>query len=218
MYRKRREKMTRVAIVDDQNITRQFFSYFIKDSQDFELAATLKDGEEAVKYCKMNPIDLILMDIVMVGGMNGLDAAREIKKNCPSVKIIIITSMPEVSYIEKAREIGVESFWYKELEEVPILSVMERTMKGESIYPDTTPELMIGNAKSTEFSEMELDILREITTGATNKEISEKLYVSPATVNYYINDLLVKTGYKNRVQLAVKARLEGLVISDDKTS
>ena len=63
-----------------------------------------------------------------------------------------------------------------------------------------------------------LDILREITTGATNKEISEKLYVSPATVNYYINDLLVKTGYKNRVQLAVKARLEGLVISDDKTS
>ena len=210
--------MTKVAIVDDQNITRQFFSYFIKDSQEFELVATLKDGEEAVNYCKLNPIDLILMDIVMVGGMNGLDAAREIKKSCPSVKIIIITSMPEVSYIEKAREIGVESFWYKELEEVPILSVMERTMKGESIYPDTTPELMIGNAKSTEFSEMELDILREITTGATNKEISEKLYVSPATVNYYINDLLVKTGYKNRVQLAVKARLEGLVISDDKTS
>ena len=210
--------MTKVAIVDDQNITRQFFSYFIKDSQEFELVATLKDGEEAVNYCKLNPIDLILMDIVMVGGMNGLDAAREIKKSCPSVKIIIITSMPEVSYIEKAREIGVESFWCKELEEVPILSVMERTMKGESIYPDTTPELMIGNAKSTEFSEMELDILREITTGATNKEISEKLYVSPATVNYYINDLLVKTGYKNRVQLAVKARLEGLVISDDKTS
>ena len=62
---------------------------------------------------------------------------------------------------------------------------------------------------------MELDVLREVTTGATNKEISEKLYISPATVNYYINDLLVKTGYKNRVQLAVKARLEGLVISND---
>ena len=54
-----------------------------------------------------------------------------------------------------------------------------------------------------------------MTTGATNKEISEKLYVSPATVNYYINDLLAKTGYKNRVQLAVKARLEGLVIGKD---
>ena len=62
---------------------------------------------------------------------------------------------------------------------------------------------------------MELKVLREVTTGATNKEISEKLFVSPATVNYYINDLLVKTGYKNRVQLAVKARLEGLVISED---
>ena len=156
------------------------------------------------------------MDIVMVGGMNGLDAAKEIKAFKPQIKIIIITSMPEVSYIERAREIGVDSFWYKELEEVPILTVMERTMKGEHIYPDSTPELMIGNAKSTEFTDIELEILREVTTGATNKEISEKLFVSPATVNYYINDLLVKTGYKNRVQLAVKARLEGLVISDEK--
>lgn len=208
--------MTKVAIVDDQNITRQFFSYFIKDSEEFELVATLKDGEEAIDYCKKNPLDLILMDIVMVGGMNGLDAAKEIKAFKPQIKIIIITSMPEVSYIERAREIGVDSFWYKELEEVPILTVMERTMKGEHIYPDSTPELMIGNAKSTEFTDIELEILREVTTGATNKEISEKLFVSPATVNYYINDLLVKTGYKNRVQLAVKARLEGLVISDEK--
>lgn len=208
--------MTKVAIVDDQNITRQFFSYFIKDSEEFELVATLKDGEEAIDYCKKNPLDLMLMDIVMVGGINGLDAAKEIKAFKPQIKIIIITSMPEVSYIERAREIGVDSFWYKELEEVPILTVMERTMKGEHIYPDSTPELMIGNAKSTEFTDIELEILREVTTGATNKEISEKLFVSPATVNYYINDLLVKTGYKNRVQLAVKARLEGLVISDEK--
>lgn len=208
--------MTKVAIVDDQNITRQFFSYFIKDSEEFELVATLKDGEEAISFCKNNAVDLILMDIVMVGGMNGLDASKEIKAIRPSIKIIIITSMPEVSYIEKAREIGVDSFWYKELEEVPILTVMERTMKGEHIYPDSTPVLMIGNAKSTEFTDIELEILREVTTGATNKEISEKLFVSPATVNYYINDLLVKTGYKNRVQLAVKARLEGLVISDEK--
>lgn len=208
--------MTRVAIVDDQNITRQFFSYCIKDSKDFKLVAALKDGEEAVRYCENEPVDMILMDIVMVGGMNGLEAAKIIKSKRPQIKIIIITSMAEVSYIEKAREIGVDSFWYKELEEMPILSVMERTMNGESIYPDKTPELDIGNAKSSEFSQMELDILREVTTGATNKEISEKLFVSPATVNYYINDLLTKTGYKNRVQLAVKARLEGLVISDDK--
>ena len=140
--------MIKVAIVDDQNITRQFFSYFIKESEEFELVATLKDGEAAVEYCKQNNPDLILMDIVMVGGMNGLDAAKEIKAAKPQIKIIIITSMPEVSYIEKARKIGVESFWYKELEEVPILSVMERTMKGEHIYPDSTPELSIGNAKS----------------------------------------------------------------------
>ena len=206
--------MTKVVIVDDQNITRQFFSYFIKEAGEFELVATLKDGETAVEFCTSHSVDLVVMDIVMVGGINGLEAARRIKEMKPEIKIIIITSMPEVSYMDKAREIGVESFWYKELQEVPILSVMERTMKGEHIYPDTTPELTIGNAKSIEFTRMELDVLRELTTGATNKEIAEKLFISPTTVNFHINNLLLKTGYKNRVQLAVKARIEGLVISD----
>jgi len=207
--------MTKVAIVDDQNITRQFFSYFIKEAGEFELVAALKDGETAVEYCMSHDVDLVLMDIVMVGGINGLEAAKRIKENKPDIKVIIITSMPEVSYMDKAREIGVESFWYKEMQEVPILSVMERTMKGEHIYPDTTPELTIGNAKSVEFTRMEIDVLRELTTGATNKEIAEKLFISPTTVNFHINNLLLKTGYKNRVQLAVKARLEGLVIGDE---
>lgn len=207
--------MTKVAIVDDQNITRQFFSYFIKEADEFELVAALKDGETAVEYCMSHDVDLVLMDIVMVGGINGLEAAKRIKENKPEIKIIIITSMPEVSYMDKAREIGIESFWYKEMQEVPIRSVMERTMNGESIYPDTTPELTIGNAKSVEFTRMEIDVLRELTTGATNKEIAEKLFISPTTVNFHINNLLLKTGYKNRVQLAVKARLEGLVIGDE---
>ena len=207
--------MTKVAIVDDQNITRQFFSYFIKEADEFELVAALKDGETAVEYCMSHDVDLVLMDIVMVGGINGLEAAKRIKENKPEIKIIIITSMPEVSYMDKAREIGIESFGYKEMQEVPIRSVMERTMNGESIYPDTTPELTIGNAKSVEFTRMEIDVLRELTTGATNKEIAEKLFISPTTVNFHINNLLLKTGYKNRVQLAVKARLEGLVIGDE---
>ena len=142
--------MTKVAIVDDQNITRQFFSYFIKESEDFELTATLKNGEEAIEYCKVNNIDLILMDIVMIGGMNGLDAAKEIKKIDPKIKIIIITSMPEVSYIDKARSIGVDSFWYKEVVGEAFFDLIDRTMAGEKIFPDNTPELKLGNASSSE--------------------------------------------------------------------
>ena len=71
--------------------------------------------------------------------------------------------MPEYSYLSRAREIGVESFWYKEEQRESLLDVMERTMAGESVYPDATPELQLGLASSYEFTERELEVLREMT-------------------------------------------------------
>ncbi len=123
--------------------------------------------------------------------------------------------MPEVTFLRRAREIGVDSFWYKETEEVPLLSLLTRTMAGERIYPDKTPVVDVGDTSSAEFTPMELAVLRELTTGSTNKEISEKLHISVMTVNTHVQNMLTKTGYKNRVQLAVKARLEGIVIADE---
>ena len=73
----------------------------------------------------------------------------------------------------------------------------------------------MGDTSSAEFTPMELAVLRELTTGSTNKEISEKLHISVMTVNTHVQNMLTKTGYKNRVQLAVKARLEGIVIADE---
>ncbi|MBR1763882.1 MAG: response regulator [Ruminococcus sp.] len=66
--------------------------------------------ERAVELCLVGRIDLVLMDVVMGSGMDGLDAAKQIKEQCPKTKILLVTSMPEVSYIERAREIGIESF------------------------------------------------------------------------------------------------------------
>ncbi|MBR1854758.1 MAG: response regulator transcription factor [Lachnospiraceae bacterium] len=211
-------KKVRVLVVDDQSIIRYFFSYILENMEKYELAAAVPNGEAAVEYCKNSLVDLVLMDVVMVGGINGLEAARQIKAYNPAIKIIIVTSMPEVTYLDRARSIGVESFWYKEMQEnleTPILAVMDRTMEGEHIYPDTTPELTLGKAKSVDLTVMELNILREVTTGATNREIAEKMGISAKTVDFHIQNLLAKTGYKNRVQLAVKARIEGLVIGEE---
>ena len=204
----------RVLIVDDYMMPRIVFEHAIKGSKKYELAASLPSAEEAVEYCEENPVDLILMDVVMVNGLSGMDAARRIKETHPEIKIILVTSMPEVSFLQRAKEIGVDSFWYKEVQELPILNVMDRTMAGENVYPENTPETMLGNIPSSELTPRELDVLRELTGGLTNQEIAEKLNVSVQAVKMHVTNMLQKTGYQSRLELALHARIEGIVIKE----
>lgn len=137
------------------------------------------------------------------------------KKLKPELKIIAVTSMPEVSWMDRARKIGIESFWYKEASEETILEIIERTLKGESIYPMETPEVKLGMAKSTELTPREIQVLRLLTTGVGNDKISESLGISLNTVKTHIKHLLDKTGFSSRTQLAIQARITGFVIEDD---
>ena len=203
-----------VLIADDQSMARQLFEMFVKSSEKYRLVHSLESASVAHIYCSRFPIDLVLMDVVMADGVSGLEAAKRIKKVSPKTKIIIVTSMPGVSYIKRAREIGVESFWYKEASREPILSVMDRTMAGESVYPDSAPVLTLGNAKSVEFTPKELEVLREMTMGLTNSAIAEKLFIDVTTVKSHVTHMLQKTGFQNRTELAIQARVSGLVIGE----
>lgn len=205
-------KPYRVLVVEDQAMPRQLFELFIQSSEQFELAASIDSASLADIYCAAGGIDLILMDVVTKNGANGLEAAADIKERWPGIKIIIVTSMPECSYIQRARRVGVDSFWYKEISQEPILSLMERTMAGESVYPDAPPQIPLGMARSGEFTETELLILRELTGGYTDAEIGERLHMSRFTVRDYVKTMREKTGFRSRTELAVKARQSGLVI------
>ena len=101
----------RILIADDQKMVRQMFETAVKSSPDYEIAGMAQTAEEAVRSCLEQKIDLVLMDVVLGLGKDGLDAAKQIKQERPEVKILLVTSMPESSYIGRAKEIGVESFW-----------------------------------------------------------------------------------------------------------
>lgn len=206
---------TRVMIVDDQYISRQLFEMYVKSSEKYELAYSIESTAFADVFVLKKPIDLVLMDILMNDGSNGLEAAARIKKNRPDIKIIAVTSMPEASWLTKARKIGIESFWYKEAAKETILDVMDRTMAGESVYPDSAPKVRIGIAGSEEFTERELEVLRIMTTGATNAAIAEKLNISESTVKNHIRHMMEKTGCESRTALAIEARVSGVVISTE---
>lgn len=158
---------------------------------------------------------IVLMDVVTADGANGLDAAEKIKKNDPSIKIVIVTSMPECSYISRAKALGAEGFWYKETGKESLISVMDRVMQGEIVYPEGLQVVNIGVAKSNEFTEKELRVLRLMTGGYSNQEIADKLGVSLNAVKKHISNMLEKTCLRSRTELAVKARETGLVILEN---
>lgn len=202
----------KVLIADDQIISRQLFESFVSSSEKYELAASVETAKYADAWCAGGKVDLVIMDVVMNDGSSGLDTAARIKASYPKIKIIVVTSMPDAAFLKRAREIGVDSFWYKEVQEAPMLEVMDRTMAGEHIFPDSPPVTNLGLAKSTEFTERELDVLRHLAEGLTDKEIADTLCLSVTTVRYHVNNLISKTGTSSRTELAVNAVRSGITI------
>ncbi len=204
----------RVLIVDDQAMPRQLFESIINNSENYELVASIDSASVADIYCAKMHVDLILMDVVMSSGINGIDAAERIKKSYPQIKILIVTSMPDGTFIKKARAAGVDSFWYKEVQDEPLLAIMDKTMMGESIFPDQSPVVSIGDAMSTDFTDRELDVLRCVAAGYSDKETCELLNISHGTERVHINNLLQKTACNSRTELAIMAVRTGIVVPE----
>ncbi len=206
--------MIKVLIVDDQRMVREMIKLNLEKLENIKIVNSIENAQMAEMFCFNGQIDLIIMDICTANGESGLEASRNIKKYYPNIKIIIVTSMPEHSFIEKAKDIGCDSFWYKDFDKISFIEVVEKTLNGEKIYPDRTPTIEIGLAKSYEFTSRELEVLRELVNGSTHLEISEKLDISINTVKFHIKNLLSKTGYTNSMQLVIDVVNKKLILPE----
>ena len=205
----------KVVIADDEYVARTLFEMLIQSTVNYELSASFSTAEQAVNYCRANPVDLVILDVMMKKGLDGLTCAETIKSNNPKIKVILATSTGEYKWIEEAKREKIDSFWFKEYHESSLLDIMDRTMKGESVYPGSAPDYEFGDTKKSELTERELEVLRELTTNRSNEEIAEKYNISLNTVKRHIQNMLNKTGYKNRLELAINAKSLGLVVHDD---
>lgn len=206
--------MIKVLIVDDQRMVREMIKLNLEKLENIKIVNSIENAQMAEMFCSNGQIDLIIMDICTDNGESGLEASRNIKKYYPNIKIIIVTSMPEHSFIEKAKDIGCDSFWYKDFDKISFIEVVEKTLNGEKIYPDRTPTIEIGLAKSYEFTSRELEVLRELVNGSTHLEISENLDISINTVKFHIKNLLSKTGYTNSMQLVIDVVNKKLILPE----
>ena len=205
-------KRYKVMIIEDQEMARQLFAWYFEGQEDYVVVCQAGTVSFVEEFVKTNQVDVVIMDVLMKDDVNGFVMAKLIKKICPQIKIVMVTSMPEVSWINKAKNMGIDSFWYKEASQETILSVVKRTMAGERVYPNEPPKVSVGQAFSTEITERELEVLRVMTKGSSNAAIARELGIAENTVKQHIRHMMEKTGCESRTELAIEARLSGVVV------
>ena len=195
--------MTKVLVIDDQRIAREYMENVVRSGRNYELAGSLSKADLAETVCRRNKVDLVLMDVCTHGTKDGIDAAAELRTRFPELKIIVVTSMVEESFIKRAKKAGADSFWYKEVSPEDLITVMDATMQGRQIWPGETPTVKLGITTSDDFTETEIKVLRLVCEGLEYSEIAEKLNYTKDNVKYHIRNILQKTGYANKTQLAI---------------
>ena len=131
--------MKKILIVEDQMLARKYLCSCIEKSTECEVASALTRADAALQRCGEGHIDLVVMDICTENDSDGLDAAEAIKKYYPRIKIIMVTSMLEGRFLDRARKIGADSFWYKDSPSGDLISVIEGTLAGKNFWPDKVP-------------------------------------------------------------------------------
>ena len=207
--------MTKVLIVEDNKFTRVYLENMVERSGVFTLAGSLKDAEQVAAFCYLNDVEMILMDVQTIHGHSGLVAAETVRQQRPEIKIVVVTSLVDAAVLAKARQIGVDSLWYKDHGEEEILDVMQRTMQGEHRFPDRAPNVKVGEAWSDELSDMQKDILRLYIQGNSYAAIGKKLFIEEVTVNYHMNRMIKKCGFTSKQQLIAAAIDSTIVASLD---
>ena len=196
--------MIRVLIVEDQAILRESLARSVGDQPDMTVVSAIADASEALGVA-----DMILMDVCTEHDSNGIVAAARIKEQLPECRIIIMTGMPEITFVDQAREAGVDSFVYKNVGIDELFAVMRSTLAGYCTFPKPPESIFSGTAA---LDDVELSILRLACEGKSRREIAAELFMSEGTIKRRISEILSKTGYDNIMRLAVHAVTEGSIV------
>jgi DNA-binding NarL/FixJ family response regulator len=216
--------VVRVLICDDQAVVCEGLELILNADPAIEVVGLAYDGSEALALIPTAQPDLVLMDLKMPG-MNGIQATREIKKNFPQIKVLVLTTFGEDEWVFDAVSSGADGYLLKGTPREQLVGAVKGTAAGEAyIDPQVGGKLLARAAQypaSTEttlaanLSERELEVLQLLAQGLTNAEIAERLYLTRGTVRNYVSSILNKLGVEDRTQAAILAIRHGLVSPSD---
>ena len=162
--------MIKILIVEDQTILRDALSLNLNGVEDFKVVGGISDASIALYTCERLKPDLILMDICTENNSSGLEATLKIKEKYPEIKVIIMTAMLEVTFVERAKDALADSFIYKNIDLNSLIVTIKNTMEGYSVFPNKSIPKLPNDA---ELTKKELEILRLICEAKSRKEISQ---------------------------------------------
>lgn len=209
--------MIKVLIVDDHEMVRLGISSYLSVQDDMEVVGEAENGQEAVqKALELRP-DAILMDVVMPV-MDGIDATKEILKQWPDAKIIILTSFIDDEKVYPAIEAGAASYILKTSTAAEIAKAIRATAQGESVLePEVTTKMMNRMSQKNQpqlyedLTAREREVLMLIAQGKSNKEIADELFITLKTVKTHVSNILAKLQVEDRTQAAIYAFQHHLV-------
>jgi DNA-binding NarL/FixJ family response regulator len=200
--------MYKIVIVEDQKIVLDGLASIISADRAYRVVGKMTDASQSIVFLESNEVDLILSDICTENGSNFLDYIAAIKKVRPEIKIIVMTGLPEISFVERARSAGADSFVYKNISTEELLSLIKSTLSGYTTFPNQVK----ADHAFGDLNEQEIQILRLLCDGRDRVTVSKTLYLSESTVKTYIHNILQKTGFTSIAQLAVFAVSNGLIV------
>jgi len=200
--------MIKILIVEDQALLRDMLEQSINEQGDMEVAGSTDDASKAPLMCRQLKPDLVLMDVVTANDSNGIKYAALIHKEMPDIKIVIMTALPEITFIDEARKAGVYSYVYKNSGYKHLFYVIRSTMEDIGIYPGPkdTPSL------SGRFTETEISVIRFVCQGKTREEIIKELDTTEFALRTVITSVLNKTGFDSITKFALYALNLNLII------
>ena len=200
--------MIRIVLVEDQAMLRESLAIAINVQGDMQIVATLAKATDALDTVKSHDPDLVLMDVCTEDDASGIAAAAEIKRELPDVRVVVMTGIPEITFIEQARAAGADSFVYKNVSTAELLAILRSTMEGYSTFPAA----QLGDETLEALDDEEIEILRLVCENKSRREIANELFLSEGTVKRRISTILAKTGYDSIMKLAVHAVSDGYIV------
>jgi len=205
--------MIRVLVADDHHVVRRGLVFFLKTQKDIDIIGEASNGKEVIALSEKLKPDIILMDIMMPV-INGIEATRIITTNQPDVKILILTSFSDQDHVLPALEAGASGYQLKDIQPDDLVRAIHDLMIGQKqLHPKATSHVLanlsgdknrpLQNLQS--LTKRELEVLKEIAKGKSNKEIATTLYITEKTVKTHVTNILSKLELADRTQAALFA-------------
>ncbi len=210
-----------VLLVDDHQVVRQGLRDFLELQDDIDVVGEAGSGEEGVQLARELLPDVVLMDLVMPG-IDGVEATRQVKEASPSTRVIVLTSFADDNKVFPAIKAGAISYLLKDVSPEDLAHAIRAAQRNEAVlHPEVATRLMQefsaprpSETQIDQLTEREMDVLRLIARGKSNREIADKLVISEKTVKTHVSNILSKLHLADRTQAAIYALRQRLVPID----